>query len=152
MSSSKEASLSSKPHPASPANPPYSPAHLKQRLEYATQVLARRNISPRTEKYYSLFKEQISRALNAKTPEDKLKREGGVEAMERVITETAFLRPGSLSETMEMEAALLQLRELQYLTLKLEESILDQAMKVHGILRRNAPIPQLSPSRPHATK
>lgn len=78
-------------------------------------MLARRDISPRTEKYYSLFKDEISRALNAKTPEEKLKSAGGVEAMERVITETAFLRPGSFSQTMEMETALIQLRELQYL-------------------------------------
>ncbi len=93
----------------------YSGERLLRSLEFASTVLARRDISPRTEKYYRMFKEVLIDALEAKTPEEKLTRVRGVEVFERVINDKAFLQPRTFSENMEMEDALLQLRELQYL-------------------------------------
>jgi hypothetical protein len=62
-----------------------------------------------------LFREEITRALEAKTPEEKLTRVHEIEVFERVINDKAFLQPRTFSENMEMEDALLRLRELQYL-------------------------------------
>lgn len=62
-----------------------------------------------------MFRDELKDAINAKTKDERLERAGAVRVMEAMISENAFLRPNNFNETIELQNALLQLRELQYL-------------------------------------
>lgn len=93
----------------------YSNARLRQSLNFALTALDRRDISPRSEKYYNHFRNEVTAALDAETRFERLKQIGKVIAMEHLIVTTPHLKPENFSRASEVKAALLELREMQYL-------------------------------------
>ena len=94
----------------------YTRERLQQSLVYAERCLKRRDISPRSELFMQLYKEELKDALRAKTMEQRENHAMMVMAEERLIQDKRFLRPLKSAHRAELEDQLLQLRELQYLT------------------------------------
>ena len=105
------------PEPPSPEVSPslYTKERLQQSLVYAERCLKRREISPRSELFMQLYKEELKDALEAETIEQREKHAMMVMAEERLIQDKGFLRPLKSAYTAELEDQLLQLREIQYL-------------------------------------
>ncbi len=92
----------------------YTKERLQQSLVYAHKFLARPNISPRSELFMHLYKEELKDALNAETHEERERCITMVMAKERLIQDNRFLRPLRFEQSAELEDQLLRLRELQY--------------------------------------
>ncbi|KAL2048872.1 hypothetical protein ABVK25_010878 [Lepraria finkii] len=93
----------------------YTRERLQQGLVYAERCLKRRDISPRSELFMQLYKEELKDALKAETMEQRENHAMMVMAEERLIQDKGFLRPLKSAHRAELEDQLLQLRELQYL-------------------------------------
>ncbi|SLM36791.1 hypothetical protein LPUS_06477 [Lasallia pustulata] len=93
----------------------YTRERLQQSLVYAERCLKRRDISPRSELFMQLYKEELKDALKAETMEQRDNHAMMVMAEERLIQDKRFLRPLKSAHRAELEDQLLQLRELQYL-------------------------------------
>ncbi|KAA6409935.1 MAG: hypothetical protein FRX48_06548 [Lasallia pustulata] len=93
----------------------YTRERLQQSLVYAERCLKRRDISPRSELFMQLYKEELKDALKAETMEQRDNHAMMVMAEERLIQDKGFLRPLKSAHRAELEDQLLQLRELQYL-------------------------------------
>ena len=93
----------------------YTRERLQQSLVYAERCLKRRDISPRSELFMQLYKEELKDALKAETIEQRENHAMMIMAEERVIQDKGFLRPLKSAHRAELEDQLLQLRELQYL-------------------------------------
>ncbi|KAK3176992.1 hypothetical protein OEA41_008318 [Lepraria neglecta] len=93
----------------------YTRERLQQSLVYAERCLKRRDISPRSELFMQLYKEELKDALKAETMEQRENHAMMVMAEERLIQDKGFLRPLKSAHRAELEDQLLQLRELQYL-------------------------------------
>ncbi|KAL9098059.1 MAG: hypothetical protein Q9163_006204 [Psora crenata] len=93
----------------------YTKERLVQSLVYAESYLKRRDISPRSELFMQLYKDELKDALTAETTEQRENHAIMVMAEERLIQDKGFLRPLESAERAELEDQLLQLRELQYL-------------------------------------
>ncbi|KAL9116941.1 MAG: hypothetical protein Q9187_006526 [Circinaria calcarea] len=94
----------------------YTPERLQQSLVYAQKFLAQRNISPRSELFMFLFKEEVKEALTAKSAEERELNTKMVMAEERLIRTKRFLQPLESAQSAELQERLLELRELQYCT------------------------------------
>lgn len=94
----------------------YTRERLQQSLVYAERCLKRRDISPRSELFMQLYKEELKDALKAETTEQRENHAMMVMAEERLIQDKGFLQPLKSAHRAELEDQLLQLRELQYLT------------------------------------
>ncbi|KAI4133215.1 MAG: hypothetical protein LQ347_002247 [Umbilicaria vellea] len=94
----------------------YTTERLQQSLVYAERCLKRRDISPRSELFMQLYKEELKDALEAETIEQRENHAMMIMAEERLIQDKGFLRPLKSADRVELEDQLLQLRELQYLT------------------------------------
>lgn len=94
----------------------YTTERLQESLVYAERCLKRRDISPRSELFMQLYKEELKDALKAETIQQRENHATMIMAEERLIQEKRFLRPLKSAQTAELEDELLQLRELQYLT------------------------------------
>ncbi len=81
---------------------------------YARSFLAQRNVSPGSDLFMHLYKEELKDALCAESPEERERCTTMVMAEERLIQEKHFLRPLKNNQGVEMEDQLLKLRELQY--------------------------------------
>lgn len=92
----------------------YNRERYQQDLEYAQKFLMRRDISPRSEMFMAIFKEELKEAMYAETPEDKLASAGSIRTFERLIEKNGFLRAEAFTQSQEVHANLLELRELQY--------------------------------------
>ena len=116
LPSSYDSSINVMPEsPAPEVNPClYTVERLQQSLVYAHKFLARRNISPRSELFMHLYKEELKDALNAETHEERERCVTMVMAEERLIQDKRFLRPLKSEQSAELEDQLLRLRELQY--------------------------------------
>ncbi len=93
----------------------YTRERLQQSLVYAERCLKRRDISPRSELFMQLYKEELKDALKAETTEQRENHAMMVMAEERLIQDKGFLQPFKSAQSAEMEDQLLQLRELGYL-------------------------------------
>ena len=93
----------------------YSNARLRESLNFATKVLDLRNISPRSDRFYSLFRDKITAVLDAETRYESLSRKVEVLTMEQILFKTYYLQPKHFGRASEVRAALLELREMQYL-------------------------------------
>lgn len=93
----------------------YTRERLQQSLVYAERCLNRRDISPRSELFMQLYKEEVKDALKAETTEQRESHAVMVVAEEKLIQDKGFLRPLKSAQRAELEDQLLQLRELQYL-------------------------------------
>lgn len=93
----------------------YTRERLQRSLVFAERCLKRRDISPRSELFMQLYKEELKDALKAETIEQREKHAMMVMAEERLIQDQGFLRPLKSAHRAELEDHLLQLRELQYL-------------------------------------
>ena len=105
------------PEPPIPEASPslYTTERLQQSLVYAEKYLKRRDISPRSELFIQLYKEELKDALEADEMEQREYHALMVMAEERLIQDKGFLRPLKSTDKVELEDELLQLRELQYL-------------------------------------
>ena len=92
----------------------YTTERLQQSLAYAQKFLARRDISPRSELFMYLYKEELKDALNAETSEEREEHATMIMVEERLIRDKAFLRPLKSVQRAELEDELLKLREFQY--------------------------------------
>lgn len=93
----------------------YTKKRLQQSLVYAERCLERWDISPRSELFMQLYKEEIKDALKAETMEQRQSHAKMIMAEERLIHEKGFLRPLRSAQIAELEDQLLKLREHQYL-------------------------------------
>lgn len=93
----------------------YTRERLQQSLVYAERCLKRRDISPRSELFMQLYKEELKDALKAETTEQRENHAMMVMAEERLIQDKGFLQPLKSAKSAELEDQLLQLRELGYL-------------------------------------
>lgn len=93
----------------------YSNARLRESLNFALEVLNLRNISPRSERFYSLFRDKIIAALDAETRHERLTEKEGVATIEQMLFNTYYHQPKYFGRASEVRAALLELREMQYL-------------------------------------
>lgn len=93
----------------------YTRERLQQSLVYAERCLKCRDISPRSELFMQLYKEELKDALKAETTEQREYHAMMVMAEERLIQDKGFLQPLKSTQRAELEDELLQLRELQYL-------------------------------------
>ena len=93
----------------------YTRERLQQSLVYAERCLKRRDISPRSELFMQLYKEELKDALKAETTEQRENHAMMVMTEERLIQDKGFLRPLKSAHRAELKDQLLQLRELQYL-------------------------------------
>ncbi len=116
LSSSPSAPSSQDPSPPVPESnlKDYTKARLNQGISYAANVLARRNISPRSEEFLDYYKNEVSIALKAKTHKEKVESISAVRTLEVMIAKNYFLRPTNSLENQEADCALIELRELQY--------------------------------------
>lgn len=94
----------------------YTNERLQKSLVYAELYLRRRDISPRSELFMQLYKEEVKDALNAETTKEKENHARMIMAEEKLIQEQYFLRPLKSVQEAEMEDQMLQLREFQYYT------------------------------------
>lgn len=102
--------------PVSEASPSlYTRERLQQSLVYVEWCLKHRDISPRSELFMQLYKEELKDALMAETTEQREDHALMIIAEERLIQDKGFLRPLKSAHRAELEDQLLQLRELQYL-------------------------------------
>jgi hypothetical protein len=65
----------------------YTIENLQERLQYAKDILAHPNITPRTTIFMSEFKLQIEKTINATTDKDRRTFAHGVEALDKYIVE-----------------------------------------------------------------
>jgi len=92
----------------------YTRERLQQSLVYAERFL-KRDISPRSELFMQLYKEELKDALKAETTEQRENHAMMIMAEERLIQDKEFLQPLKSAQRAEMENQLLQLREVEYL-------------------------------------
>lgn len=102
------------PHPESKEEA-YTSARLQQSLSYANGFLARRDISPRSKTFMVYFKEVVTGTLEVKNHAEKLKSANEVRTLEVLIAKNVFLRPTDTMGNQELQNALLELRESQYM-------------------------------------
>ena len=69
----------------------YTPERLQKSLVYAQRFLARRNISPRSELFMTLFKEEVKEALTTENAEERELNTTMIMAEERLIRTKRFL-------------------------------------------------------------
>lgn len=93
----------------------YTKERLQKSLVYAEMCLQRRDISPRSELFMQLYKDEIKDALNTEAVEKRDHHVIMIIAEERLMQEKEFLRPFKSASTIEMGDQLLQLREFQYI-------------------------------------
>lgn len=93
----------------------YTRERLQQSLVYAERCLKRRDISPRSELFMQIYKDELKDALKAATTKQRENHATMIMAEERLIQDKGFLRPLQSVQRAELEDQLLQLRELQYL-------------------------------------
>ena len=92
----------------------YTNERLQLGLVYAQSLLSRRSISPRSEIFFTFYKEAIKDALNTPDGEDRQGHILEVKIAEKLIQRQGFLRPPFSPEQEELQSKLLELRELQY--------------------------------------
>ena len=92
----------------------YTPARLQQSLMYAKSFLGQRNISPRSETFMVVYKEEVEATLQAQSTDEKILGASAVRLCEKLVEKNSFLRLQRPAEESNMEHNLLQLRELQY--------------------------------------
>lgn len=92
----------------------YTNDRLQRSLVYAEICLKRRDISPRSELFMQLCKEEVKDALKAETAAERESHARMIMTEEKLIQEQNFLRPLKSAEEAEMEDQMLQLREFQY--------------------------------------
>lgn len=103
--------------PIPEANPSlYTRERLQQSLVYAESWLKRRDISPRSELFMQLYKEELKDALKAESTKQRENHVIMIMAEETLIHDNGFLQPLKSVRNAELEDQLLQLRELQYFT------------------------------------
>lgn len=78
----------------------YTQERLQSSLAYAVQFLKRRNISPRSENFMEIFKDELKETFLATT---------AVRVYEKLIEQNAFLWAQRFSQNLELETNLLQL-------------------------------------------
>ncbi|MCJ1261688.1 hypothetical protein MMC22_001554 [Lobaria immixta] len=92
----------------------YTTERLQQSLAYCQRFLSRRDISPRSETFMILFKDELKIAIEAESDDDKLAAAASTRVFELLIQRNAFLSAAASIRTQEMQQNLLELRELQY--------------------------------------
>ena len=102
------------PRPKPEAIESYTQERLKSSLAYAVKFLKRRDISPPSENFMEIFKDELQETLLATSADEKKSGVVAVRVYEKLIEQNAFLWAQILSENLELETNLLQLRELQY--------------------------------------
>lgn len=92
----------------------YTFTRLQSGLAYAQSCL-KRDISPRSELFLYLYKQEVKDAMTSENEEEKEKHIKMIMIQETLIKEKHFLRPLQHQNT-EMQGELLKLREVQYIT------------------------------------
>lgn len=92
----------------------YTVNRFQKSLEYCQGFLARPNISPRSETFMMVFKDELKVAIQAENEDDKLAGAGAIREFEHLIQRNAFLKAEVFTKSQEMQQNLLELRELQY--------------------------------------
>lgn len=93
----------------------FTEERLKKSLEYVERSL-KRSLTPRSDHFMTIFKEEIKSALLSESQEEKVRYLATVRLCERLVSAHKFLRLESevSKAEKEMQSQLLQFRELQY--------------------------------------
>lgn len=92
----------------------YTQERLQSSLAYTVQFLKRRDISPRSENFMKIFKNELTDTLSTTNPEEKKSGVTAVRVYEKLIEQNAFLWVQRVSQNLQLETNLLELREFQY--------------------------------------
>lgn len=88
---------------------------LKSSLNYALSILNHRDITPRAEVIYSLMTNEITAAMSAETRDERHEKIRAVIDIYHCIHPGFQLNPVDFVENLDVKAALMQLRQMQYL-------------------------------------
>ncbi|MCJ1261438.1 hypothetical protein MMC22_001302 [Lobaria immixta] len=92
----------------------YTIERFQKNLEYCQEYLARPNISPRSETFMMVFKDELKVAIQAENEDNKLAGAVTIGVFEHLIRRNAFLKAEVFTESQEIQQNLLELGEVQY--------------------------------------
>ncbi|KAI9852455.1 MAG: hypothetical protein M1824_001909 [Vezdaea acicularis] len=92
----------------------YTQERLQESLAYAEMFLHRRDISPRSETFMQIFKDELKEAIQADDPKDKIASSITICAYENLIKKNAFLGVEQFEKERALQGHMLEFRSLQY--------------------------------------
>ena len=92
----------------------YTQERLQGSLAYAEMFLHRRDISPRSETFMQIFKDELKEAIQADDPKDKIASAITICAYENLIKKNAFLGVEQFEKERALQGHMLEFRSLQY--------------------------------------
>ncbi|KAI9668484.1 MAG: hypothetical protein M1829_005362 [Trizodia sp. TS-e1964] len=102
------------PFPAEGRLAKYTLNRVSDTFLFAKSMLSRRDISPRSERFWGIFKDILNERLETSSPTEVIETSAQIRTCELLIEQNAMLKPNLNPNISSLQNQILQLRQLQY--------------------------------------